>query len=83
MRAGRHHHPLILVVCVLMHKYRTSNLDFISQLSSHTLLHNRLQLPRIPQRVLNNLITRDKNILADIVILLLGEVYPSIFDDPP
>jgi hypothetical protein len=49
---------------------------------SHVRLDNRLQLPRIPQRILNDLITRNQNILAQIIILLLREVYPTILNHP-
>ena len=46
------------------------------------LLDNSLQLPRIPQRILNNLITRNQNIPVQILILLLREVYPAVLDNP-
>lgn len=45
-------------------------------------LDDRLQLPRIPQRILNDLIARDQNIFAQVIVLLLWEVYPAILDDP-
>jgi hypothetical protein len=51
--------------------------------SHHLPLDNRLQLPRIPQRILNDLIARNQNVLAQVIILLLREVYPAILDDPP
>jgi hypothetical protein len=44
--------------------------------------NNHLQLPRISKRVLNDLIARDQDVLALIVVLLLGEVYPAVLDDP-
>jgi hypothetical protein len=46
-------------------------------------LHNHLQLPRIPERILDNLIARHHNILARrIRVLLLREIDASVFDDP-
>jgi hypothetical protein len=45
-------------------------------------LDNRLQLPSIAQRVLNDLITCDQDILAQVIVLLLREVYPAILDHP-
>jgi hypothetical protein len=45
-------------------------------------LDNCLQLPRIAQSILNDLIARDQDILAQIIVLLLREVYPAILDNP-
>jgi hypothetical protein len=45
-------------------------------------LDNRLQLPCIAQSILNDLIARDQDILAEIIIILLGKVYPAILDNP-
>lgn len=46
-------------------------------------LNNRLQLSRIPNRILNNLATRHQNLLLRPLSLpLLREIYPSILDDP-
>jgi hypothetical protein len=46
-------------------------------------LHNHLQLPRITQRILDNLIARHHNILARrIGVLLLREIDASVLDDP-
>ena len=44
--------------------------------------NNHLQFPRVSKRVLDNLIACDQDILALVVILLLGEVYPAVLDDP-
>ena len=46
------------------------------------LLDNRLQLSRIPQRILNDLVARNEDILAQVVIVLLREVYPAVLDNP-
>lgn len=45
-------------------------------------LHNHLKLPSIPQCILNYLITRNQDVLALVVVLLLREVYPSVLNDP-
>jgi hypothetical protein len=45
-------------------------------------LDNRLQLPRVPQRILNDLVARDQDVLAQVVVLLLWEVYPAVLDHP-
>ena len=47
-------------------------------------LHNRLQLPRIPNRILNHLSTRHQNLLfrASIEPLLRREIDPSVLDPP-
>jgi hypothetical protein len=54
-------------------------------IQSHLLphLHNRLQLPRVTKRVLNDLIARNEDVLAQVIVLLLGEVYPAVLYDPP
>lgn len=45
-------------------------------------LDDHLQLPRISERILNDLVARDQNVLAQVVVLLLREVYPAILDHP-
>jgi hypothetical protein len=47
-----------------------------------SLLDNHLQLPRIAQRILDDLVARDQDVLAQVVVLLLGEVYPAVLDHP-
>lgn len=46
--------------------------------------HNRLQLPGIPQCVLDDGTARAQNIslIGQQVLLLLGEVYPPVLDNP-
>jgi hypothetical protein len=58
------------------------DLHFPASLLLQPPLDNRLQLPRIAQRVLNDLIARNQDILAQIIVLLLREVYPAILDNP-
>ena len=47
-------------------------------------LNNRLQLPRIPNRILNHLPTRYQDLLLrpHILALLQREIYPPVLDDP-
>ena len=60
-----------------------SSLPHYLPLHSHTCpSNNHLQLPRISKRVLDDLVARDQDILALVVVLLLGEVYPAVLDDP-
>lgn len=49
----------------------------------YTTLHNRLQLPRIPNRILRNLPTRNKHLLLLIQPLQVWEIYPPFPDNPP
>jgi hypothetical protein len=58
-----------------------SALPSLPPLLAH-ILDDGLQLPRVPQRVLDNLIARDQNVLAHVVVLLLREVYPAVLNDP-
>ena len=46
--------------------------------------NNSLQLPRIPDRILNDLFARHQNLLfrPHIAPLLHREIYPSVLDDP-
>lgn len=60
-----------------------SSLPHYLPLHSHTCpSNNHLQLPRISKRVLDDLVARDQDILALIVVLLLGKVYPAVLDNP-
>lgn len=45
-------------------------------------LDNHLELSSVAQRVLDDLIACDQNVLALVVVLLLGKVYPPILDHP-
>lgn len=82
--------PIIQSLCLDAHIVhwictRVSPTAFSAKVFAHYHPHasnNRLKLPRIAQRILNHLVARDENILAHIVILLLGEVYPAILDHP-
>ena len=51
---------------------------------SKLVLYNSLQLPRIPNRILNDLSARDQDLLLvpHALPLLQGEVYPAILDHP-
>jgi len=50
----------------------------------HTTLYNRLQLPRVPERILNDHIATAHDVLArsQHLRLLLREVYAPILRDP-
>ena len=45
-------------------------------------LYDHLQLSGVAQGVLDDLIARDQDVLALVVVLLLREVYPAVLDDP-
>lgn len=47
-------------------------------------LHDRLQLPRVPNRILNHLPARHQDLLLrpQIRALLQREIYPAVLDDP-
>ena len=68
-------------------KYRTDVVccslpkDLSTILSFFLRLHNRFQLPSVPERILNDLIARNENILV-VCLLLLREIYPAILDKP-
>ena len=44
--------------------------------------HNHFQLSRISQCILDDLVTRDEDVFALVIVFLLREVYPTVLDYP-
>ena len=72
-----------LIDSLAMHAViNTRTLPFAQGSEPANLLYDHLQLSGISQRILNDLVACHQDVLAQVLVILLREVYPAVFDYP-